>query len=59
MRNRDLITVGAYRPGSDPQLDRAVKLWPRVEKFLSQSLDEPVRFESAIAELEALVNSEA
>jgi flagellum-specific ATP synthase len=59
MRNRDLITVGAYRPGSDPQLDRAVRLWPRIEAFLGQPTDLPVSFEESIAQLETLVNADA
>lgn len=58
-RHRDLITVGAYRSGSDPQLDRAVRLWPRIEAFMAQKMNEPVTLTTAIAELEALVNSEA
>ncbi len=58
MRNRDLITVGAYRPGSDPQLDRAVRLWPRIEAFLRQPTELPVSFEESIAQLETLVNSD-
>ncbi|GMW06307.1 MAG: flagellar protein export ATPase FliI [Gammaproteobacteria bacterium] len=58
-RHRDLITVGAYRSGSDPQLDRAVRLWPRIEAFMAQAMNEPVSMESAVAELEALVNSDA
>jgi flagellum-specific ATP synthase len=57
-RHRDLITVGAYRAGSDPQLDRAVRLWPRVEAFMRQAIDQAVGIESAVAELEALVNAE-
>ncbi len=58
MRNRDLITVGAYRPGADPQLDRAVRLWPRIEAFLRQPTELPVSFEESIAQLETLVNSD-
>jgi flagellum-specific ATP synthase len=58
LRNRDLITVGAYRAGSDPQLDRAVRLWPRVEAFLRQSTQAAVSFEESIAQLETLLNSE-
>jgi flagellum-specific ATP synthase len=57
-RHRDLITVGAYRAGSDPQLDRAVRLWQRVEAFMRQAIDQAVGIESAVAELEALVNAE-
>jgi flagellum-specific ATP synthase len=59
LRHRDLITVGAYRTGTDPQVDRAMRLWPKIEAFLRQSVDQPVTIESAIAELEALVHSDA
>jgi len=57
-RHRDLITVGAYRAGSDPQLDRAVRLWPRIEAFLRQDMHQAVALATAVAELEALVNSD-
>jgi len=56
-RHRDLITVGAYRSGADPQLDRAVSLWPRIEAFLGQSLHEPVGLEDSVAQLLELVNT--
>jgi len=39
-RNRDLISVGAYVAGQDPQLDEAIALYPRVEAFLQQGMDE-------------------
>ena len=55
-RHRDLITVGAYRAGTDPQLDRAVRLWPRIEAFMGQAMNQSVNVETAIAELEALIN---
>lgn len=32
--NRDLVTVGAYRPGSDPELDRAIAQQPAIEQLL-------------------------
>ncbi len=57
-RHRDLITVGAYRAGADPALDRAVRLWPRLEAFLAQDMNAPVALEAAVAELEALVNAD-
>ncbi|MCC7256918.1 MAG: flagellar protein export ATPase FliI [Gammaproteobacteria bacterium] len=57
-RHRDLITVGAYRAGADAALDRAVRLWPRLEAFLAQNMAEPVSLEEAIAGLEALVNAD-
>jgi flagellum-specific ATP synthase len=36
--NRDMITIGAYRPGNDVELDRAVTLRPRIEEFLRQDM---------------------
>ena len=39
-RNRDLINVGAYVKGSDPLLDQAILLQPRMASFLQQTPDE-------------------
>jgi len=35
---RDLIEIGAYRPGTNARLDRAVLLMPAIEAFLGQSV---------------------
>ena len=58
MRHRDLITVGAYRTGSDPQLDRAVKMWPKIESFLAQPMAEAVSLETSTQQLDALLAEE-
>lgn len=55
VRNRDLITVGAYQQGSDPRLDEAIALWPQIEAFLSQSMFVDVSLQDSIAELMALL----
>jgi flagellum-specific ATP synthase len=39
--HQDLLRVGAYQPGSDPELDRAVAVLPALEQFLRQQRDEP------------------
>ena len=52
--HRDLIAVGAYRPGSDPRVDEAIARWPSVVKFLQQSADERVALresQDALSEL--------
>ncbi len=36
----DLIQIGAYAPGTHPQLDRAIALRPAIERFLRQPVDE-------------------
>ncbi len=46
-RNIDLIRVGAYQPGSDPELDAAVELYPRIREFLRQPYSEACTFEQA------------
>ncbi len=43
-RARDLISVGAYSPGSDPQLDRAIALFPQVEGYLQQNIRESTNY---------------
>ena len=54
-RNRDLISVGAYVPGHDPQLDHAVKLFPYLELFLQQRQDESVSAENSLNQLDSLI----
>jgi len=54
-RNRDLISVGAYSPGHDPQLDEAVKRFPSLENFLQQNIDECATLVDARQALHALV----
>ncbi len=36
----DLISIGAYEPGTDPETDRAIALRPAIEAFLRQRPDE-------------------
>src|SRR5690606_15239427 len=37
---KDLIEIGAYRPGANPLVDRAVELREPIERFLRQGMDE-------------------
>jgi len=34
--NEDLISIGAYRAGSNPQIDHAIKMKPLIDQFLQQ-----------------------
>lgn len=47
----DLINIGAYRPGANSQIDRAVRLHEDLDKFLKQSIDEKDDFEQSIRAL--------
>jgi flagellum-specific ATP synthase len=53
-RSRDLISVGAYVPGSDPVLDQAIANYPKMEHFLQQQLTEQADFPSSLQALMSL-----
>jgi len=53
-RSRDLIAVGAYQPGGDPLLDEAVRMYPALEKFLQQAIEECADYEESLNQLRAL-----
>ncbi|WP_136163016.1 FliI/YscN family ATPase [Sphingomonas flavalba] len=52
--NRDLILMGAYRPGSDPALDQAIACYPAILEYIRQGADESVGLAEAVAELTGL-----
>jgi flagellum-specific ATP synthase len=58
-RSRDLISVGAYSPGNDPLLDRAIALYPRMEAFLQQSMFERADQADSAARLGILLGPHA
>ncbi len=39
--HEDLLSIGAYRAGSNPVVDAAVDLLPAIQAFLKQRIDEP------------------
>lgn len=51
-QNQDLISIGAYAKGSDPDLDQAILRMPAIREFLQQSLNEKFSIDES---LEALV----
>lgn len=55
---RELVEIGAYVSGANPDADRALALWPQIEAFLRQGLDERCDPETSWAALTALLNSD-
>ncbi len=53
-RSEDLVRIGAYRPGADPELDRAIRARNAIRGFLTQDAREEVRFDTAQRQLGAL-----
>jgi flagellum-specific ATP synthase len=53
-RSEDLVRIGAYKPGSDPELDRALKARRPMRAFMTQETKEQVRFAECLERLAAL-----
>ena len=53
-RSEDLIRIGAYNRGSDPQLDRAIAALPQLEIFLRQKPEEVSPMPNTLERLMAL-----
>jgi flagellum-specific ATP synthase len=58
-QHRDLIAIGAYQRGSDPRVDAAIALWPRLQRFLQQDMFEQVDFSTSLRELAAVLADDA
>ena len=54
--NEDLIQIGAYNVGSNMRVDRALKIYEPLMKFLRQDRAEKVDFEESVTELAAINN---
>ncbi|MBI1758587.1 MAG: FliI/YscN family ATPase [Actinobacteria bacterium] len=52
---RELVEIGAYVPGTNPDADRAHALWPGINEFLAQGLDERCDAARSWAWLETLL----
>jgi flagellum-specific ATP synthase len=51
----ELIRLGAYKTGSNPQVDNAIRLNPALEAFLAQKKDERATFAESYCELERIL----
>ena len=58
-QNRDLISVGAYQPGSDPGIDLAVRMQPQMIDFIGQDMNQSVDFDASREQLNAVLEHSA
>jgi flagellum-specific ATP synthase len=56
---RELVEIGAYVPGTNPDADRARDLMPAINTFLRQDLEQPTTAEGAWSELALLLTAPA
>jgi flagellum-specific ATP synthase len=53
-RSEDLVRIGAYKPGTDPDLDRALRSRQDLRSYLEQDAREEVSFSSSVTRLTAM-----
>lgn len=55
--NEDLISVGAYQRGSNPEIDISIQMRDPINRFLQQSRDDPTSFAQTQQTLRQLVDA--
>lgn len=56
-KNSDLISIGAYKPGTNSSVDYAISKIDMVNAFLKQDINESFSYEECIESLEHILNS--
>lgn len=56
-QNKDLISLGAYRQGSDNKIDSSIAHREPMMEFLRQPLDTPTDFESDLVALQGFADA--
>ncbi|WP_105181444.1 MULTISPECIES: flagellar protein export ATPase FliI [unclassified Pseudoalteromonas] len=54
-QNKDMITLGAYQKGTDPMLDQAINMMPRVNQFLQQGMKDVISYDDGLQGLAQLL----
>ncbi len=49
-----MINIGAYKRGSNPNIDRAISKIDEVNEYLLQATDEKISFEETVEQLEQM-----
>jgi flagellum-specific ATP synthase len=52
--NEDLINIGAYTRGSNPQIDMAIQMRPVIEAFLAQQTRELISWDKSLSDLQQI-----
>ncbi|MFT5502538.1 MAG: flagellum-specific ATP synthase [Gammaproteobacteria bacterium] len=55
--NRDLINVGAYHKGSDPNIDQAIELHSAILNYISQDFNQAVNYKLSYQQLVGLLGN--
>jgi flagellum-specific ATP synthase len=55
MNSEDLINIGAYKRGSNREIDDAIRFYPKIITFLKQDVHDKITFAESTASLERLI----
>jgi flagellum-specific ATP synthase len=58
-QSEDLVLLGAYKPGMNAALDRAVQAQDAINAYLRQDIDQPAGLPASVQQLEALARQAA
>lgn len=58
-QNRDLISIGAYTAGADPETDAAIERFPYLRAFIQQGIKQAVHMSESLSNLKALLKPPA
>ena len=53
--NEDLISIGAYRAGSNPEIDHAIKMKPLIDQFLQQDVADQATLGETVQKIKELM----
>ena len=56
-QSKDLIELGAYVSGTNPRLDAAIRMRPRIDEFLRQDTSRKAGLPESIAQLARIAAS--
>lgn len=54
-KNADLVSIGAYKAGTNPKLDYALSKIDGIERFLTQGVDESFTYDQDLEAMRGLL----
>ena len=55
---KDMIEIGAYKSGTNPRIDEAIRMYEPCRSFLQQGVFEKFSFQETMQQLERLISED-
>jgi flagellum-specific ATP synthase len=56
-KNQDLVSIGAYKPGTDQAIDSAFTIKPKIDQYLQQGMKDSVPYQMCVNMLGSMLNA--